>query len=122
MLSAIPALAFDDPAAKTYGDIVASAGYSRWKLLDRMIAAHAMVTRATLVTFNQNARAFGVTRVPIDRPGANDRYKKDRHVSLVLARVVVSSMSLKISWVIAASKRATRVWRQIKTARSLTSS
>jgi hypothetical protein len=38
MLSAIPALAFDDLAAKTYGDIVASAGYSRRKLLDRMIA------------------------------------------------------------------------------------
>jgi tRNA(fMet)-specific endonuclease VapC len=38
MLSAIPALAFDDLAAETYGDFVASAGYSRRKLLDRMIA------------------------------------------------------------------------------------
>jgi tRNA(fMet)-specific endonuclease VapC len=54
MLSAIPALAFDDPAAKTYGDIVASAGYSRRKLLDRMIAAQALVHRATLATFNQD--------------------------------------------------------------------
>ena len=52
MLSAIPALAFDDLAAKTYGSIVASAGYSRRKLLDRMIAAQALVHRATLVTFN----------------------------------------------------------------------
>ena len=54
MLSAIPALAFDDLAAKTYGAIVASAGYSPRKLLDRMIAAQALVHRATLVTFNQN--------------------------------------------------------------------
>ena len=52
MLSAIPALAFDDLAAKTYGTIVASAGYSRRKLLDRMIAAQALVHRATLITFN----------------------------------------------------------------------
>ena len=52
MLSAIPALAFDDLAAKTYGAIVASAGYSRRKLLDRMIAAQALVHRVTLVTFN----------------------------------------------------------------------
>jgi len=29
-------LAFDDLAAKTFGDIVASAGYSRRKLLERM--------------------------------------------------------------------------------------
>jgi len=52
MLGAIPALAFDDLAAKTYGNIVASAGYSRWKLLDRMIEAQALVHRATLVTLN----------------------------------------------------------------------
>ena len=54
MLKAIPALAFDDIAAKTYGAIVASAGYSRRKLLDRMIAAHALVHRATLVTSNRD--------------------------------------------------------------------
>lgn len=52
MLSAIPTLAFDDLAAETYGRIVASAGYSRRKLLDRMIAAQALVHRATLVTRN----------------------------------------------------------------------
>jgi|EndMetStandDraft_7_1072992.scaffolds.fasta_scaffold75549_3 predicted nucleic acid-binding protein len=52
MLAAIPVVAFDDGAAKTYGDIVASAGYSRRKLLDRMIAAQALIHRATLVTMN----------------------------------------------------------------------
>jgi len=36
MLRAIPALAFDDLATKTYGAIVASAGYARRKILDRL--------------------------------------------------------------------------------------
>jgi predicted nucleic acid-binding protein len=52
MLKAIPALAFDDAAADRYGEIVARAGYSRRKLLDRMIAAQALVHRSTLVTLN----------------------------------------------------------------------
>ena len=52
LLSAIPVLAFDDLAVMTYRAIVASAGYSRRRLLDRMIAAQALVHRATLVTFN----------------------------------------------------------------------
>lgn len=52
ILKAIPSLAFDDAAAETYAAIVAHAGYSRRKLLDRMIAAHALVHRATLVTMN----------------------------------------------------------------------
>ena len=52
MLSAIPALAFDDLAAETYATIVANAGYARRKLLDRMIAAQALVHHATLITFN----------------------------------------------------------------------
>jgi predicted nucleic acid-binding protein len=52
ILAAIPALAFDDTAAEAYGAIVAHAGYSRRKLLDRMIAAQAIVHRATLVTMN----------------------------------------------------------------------
>lgn len=50
LLRAIPVLAFDDAAADAYAAIVAS--YSRRKLLDRMIAAHALVHRATLVTMN----------------------------------------------------------------------
>jgi predicted nucleic acid-binding protein len=52
ILAAIPALAFDDAAADAYGAIVARAGYSRRKLLDRMIAAQAIVHRAILVTMN----------------------------------------------------------------------
>lgn len=54
MLAAIPTLAFDDAAADAYGAIVAQAGYSRRKLLDRMIAAQALAHRATLITGNEN--------------------------------------------------------------------
>jgi tRNA(fMet)-specific endonuclease VapC len=54
MLAALPCLAFDDDAAERYGAIVAHAGYSRRKLLDRMIAAQALVHRATLITLNAN--------------------------------------------------------------------
>jgi len=52
MLVAIPVLAFDDLSADAYVTIVAHAGYSRRKLLDRMIAAQALVHHATLVTLN----------------------------------------------------------------------
>lgn len=52
MLSALPCLAFDEVAAERYGRIVAHSGYSRRKLLDRMIAAQALVHGATLITFN----------------------------------------------------------------------
>lgn len=52
IVSAIPALTFDANAADAYGRIVAQAGYSRRKLLDRMITAQALVHRATLVTLN----------------------------------------------------------------------
>ena len=52
LLGAVPALAFDEAAAVAYGAIVGRAGYSRRKLLDRMIAAQALVHRATLVTAN----------------------------------------------------------------------
>jgi predicted nucleic acid-binding protein len=52
MLAAIPTLAFDDRAADTCAAIVAAAGCSRRKLLDRMIAAQAIVHRVTLVTFD----------------------------------------------------------------------
>jgi predicted nucleic acid-binding protein len=43
---------FDEPAADAYRAIVEAAGYSRRKLLDRMIAATAIVHRAVLVTRN----------------------------------------------------------------------
>ena len=52
MLAALPVLAFDDSAADAYRQIVGAVGYSRRKLLDRMIAAQALVHRATLVTLN----------------------------------------------------------------------
>jgi predicted nucleic acid-binding protein len=53
ILAAFPVLAFDDTAADAYRRIVESAGYSRRKILDRMIAAQALVHRATLVTRNE---------------------------------------------------------------------
>jgi len=52
VLSAIPTIAFDDAAADAYRAIVERVGYSRRKLLDRMIAAQAIVHRATVVTMN----------------------------------------------------------------------
>ena len=52
ILDVLPVLAFDDAAADAYRIIVEAAGYSRRKLLDGMIAAQALVHRATLVTRN----------------------------------------------------------------------
>lgn len=52
MLRAIPSLAFDASAADAYEAIAAHSGYSRRKLLDRMIAAQAIVHHAVLVTMN----------------------------------------------------------------------
>ena len=52
MLAALPVLAFDDTAADAYRQIVEAVGYSRRQLLDRMIAAQALVHRATLVSLN----------------------------------------------------------------------
>jgi tRNA(fMet)-specific endonuclease VapC len=52
MLRALPTIAFDETAAQVFGRIVATAGYSRRKLPDHMIAAQALVHRATLVTMN----------------------------------------------------------------------
>jgi predicted nucleic acid-binding protein len=52
ILEILPVLSFDDAAADAYRTIVEASGYSRRKLLDRMIAAQALVHRATLVTMN----------------------------------------------------------------------
>jgi predicted nucleic acid-binding protein len=52
MLLSIPALSFDESEAEAYRVIVESAGYSRRKLVDRMIAAQALAHQATLVTLN----------------------------------------------------------------------
>lgn len=52
MLDALPVLDFDREAADAYRAIVEAAGYSRRKILGRMIAAQALVHRAALVTRN----------------------------------------------------------------------
>jgi predicted nucleic acid-binding protein len=52
ILAGLPSLPFDDAAAEIYGRIVRAAGFSRRRILDRMIAAQAIVHRATLVTRN----------------------------------------------------------------------
>lgn len=52
MLAGFPTVPFDDDAADNYRTIVEAAGYSRRKILDRMIAAQALTHGATLVTRN----------------------------------------------------------------------
>lgn len=52
ILQALPILTFDAGDADAYRAIVEAVGYSRRKLLDRMIAAQALVHHATLVTQN----------------------------------------------------------------------
>ncbi|MDQ2861416.1 MAG: PIN domain-containing protein [Pseudomonadota bacterium] len=52
MLRSLSVLPFNDVSADACRAIVEAAGYSRRKILDRMIAAQAIVHRATLVTTN----------------------------------------------------------------------
>lgn len=52
LLRAIPVLPFDSAAADAYRGILQVAGYSRRKVLDRMIAATALTMEASLVTLN----------------------------------------------------------------------
>lgn len=52
ILSALPILDFDVTCANAYRQIVSKSGYSRRKLLDRMIAAQAIVHHAHLITMN----------------------------------------------------------------------
>lgn len=52
LLSILPCHPFDDRDADIYRRIVERLGYSRRKLLDRMIAAQAIAREATLVTRN----------------------------------------------------------------------
>ena len=52
ILAAFPVLPFDDAAADAYRGILEAVGYSRRKLLDRMIAAQTLVHRAVLITQN----------------------------------------------------------------------
>jgi predicted nucleic acid-binding protein len=46
-------LPFDEPCVAAYGRIVEAAGYSRRKVVDRMIAATALVHRRALITINR---------------------------------------------------------------------
>ncbi|MEO6093362.1 MAG: PIN domain-containing protein [Novosphingobium sp.] len=48
----IPVLAFDRSEARAYGAIVARLGYDRRRVLDRMIAAQAIVAGRRLITIN----------------------------------------------------------------------
>ncbi|HZF93970.1 MAG TPA: PIN domain-containing protein [Allosphingosinicella sp.] len=52
LLGELNALPFDAAEAAAYGRIVERRGYSRAKVLDRMIAAQAIVAGATLITLN----------------------------------------------------------------------
>lgn len=52
ILGTLPALEFDDAAADRYRAIVDVTGFSRRKIIDRMIAAQALLREATLVTMN----------------------------------------------------------------------
>ncbi len=52
MLEALDILPFERQEAEIYGEIVSMLGYSRPRLLDRMIAAQAIAADATLITIN----------------------------------------------------------------------
>lgn len=51
-IAGVAAMPYDADAARCYGRIVTSLGFSRRHALDRMIAAHAISLDATLVTNN----------------------------------------------------------------------
>jgi predicted nucleic acid-binding protein len=52
ILSQVETLDFGRPELRTYRDIVAAIGYSKRKVIDRMIAATALVHGLTVVTLN----------------------------------------------------------------------
>lgn len=52
LLNMLPLLDFDFDMSETYGHIVAQSGFSRRKIIDRMIAATALVANMTLITTN----------------------------------------------------------------------
>lgn len=52
ILSLIETIEFDDAAATTYGAIIARIGFSRRKVVDRMIAATALEQGLTMITCN----------------------------------------------------------------------
>lgn len=52
LLATLPTLNFSKDMADAYGHILARAGFSRRKIIDRMIAATAIVADLTLITTN----------------------------------------------------------------------
>ena len=54
MFARLVVLDFDSASAKVYGGIIAAIGFSRRKLVDRMIAATAIVHNLTLITMNSD--------------------------------------------------------------------
>ena len=52
MLRLLPVLDFDFEMSEVYGQIVAQSGFSRRKIIDRMIAATALVGSMTVITTN----------------------------------------------------------------------
>lgn len=52
LLTIVRVLPFEGAVASRYGEIVRDIGYSRRKLLDRMMAAHALVHGIPLATLN----------------------------------------------------------------------
>lgn len=52
LLEAVTILPFDEAAAQSYRGIVAVVGFSRTRILDRMIAAQALASGMSLVTTN----------------------------------------------------------------------
>ncbi len=52
LLLSLTVLPFDDACADAYRSIVEARQFSRRKIVDRMIAAQALVHRATLITLN----------------------------------------------------------------------
>jgi tRNA(fMet)-specific endonuclease VapC len=60
LIKRIPVLPFDEAAVVQYGLIIAQRGFVRSRDADRMIAAHVLAVRATLITNN----AAGFQDVP----------------------------------------------------------
>ena len=52
LLQQVTQLPFEEPEALAYGAILARLGFSRTRIIDRMIAAQALTAGATLATLN----------------------------------------------------------------------
>ena len=65
MYESLDILAFGLDEASAYGRIISALGFSRGKIVDRMIAAQAIIADATLATLN--ARDFrGISGLQVD--------------------------------------------------------